>query len=464
METSAEHLPVDVALTALTSRLGELQVSRIGEINNPIQTPPDPSNEAAKRQFIASRLISELERRLEAGELGFVSVGVLYEDIAPDIPDLSPEELNFVVRFLNMDREIRYITGNVNKEFSQRSTRAWTRLVRYQPRHDRVKLTDAGRLLIRLIRRRDSWLFEDKEIEKLVQALHSGLFDQVPKIANNSVMSIRELNLDLARITERPNQREIVDAYLERKEHISGMISRCLRSAHSGIELLNTEEIRDRHELWVESQQYEARISLGELAEIVSRVHRATESLSRNWDSLLGKVAENKRALIGVMRFDRFIDHYLSHPPKPEIDDFFLDGVFGWGRSTTLHSVMDVAGSLPPEVAPPTKRITTYNISETVDQRKLRRWLTKHQDAILAKLSSGEKVTLKQFVTEGRIDVQSSSDIAALMGLYVVGDSMGKQHRLVVETRGDEFVQFDRFHHRFTVTDMCIRLADGDNS
>lgn len=455
-EIRAEKLRPDVLITALASRLADLQGSRI-DLDASLIVAPNTVPEAGRRALIAGYLFAALEQRVELGDTGFVPVEALHSELAEVVPGLESEEVRFVARFLDVDREIRYqelIDGQVDDY----TTRGWSRLVQYQSKRDRLRLTDAGRLWLQIQHHRDNWLFQDKDIEKLVVAIKNGLFEQIPGVAAQAVSSLRWQNQHLTKIIESPSFHELVHQYRQRRDHISGMMKRCHVAAMQALELLGTDAIAAKHEVWASSVGEDRGLPLLYLREHTSRVHRATESLRRNWTRLLDIVQQNRRPMIGVQRFDLALDRYLAAPPEVQVDRIFLDGICGWGHPSPTFSVLDIVGSFPDGIEASLQDGLSFDCSETPSRRKMRTWLAAHREMLLARLANHHPHSLFDLVEAGDLPIPDIAAVSAVFGLYVITDPFGAQYRIWVEHSGGHVFR-DTRDHRVTASDVTVRLV-----
>jgi hypothetical protein len=458
-DAHADRLPVDVLVTALASRLADLQGARV-DSQSPAIVAPVPQEEAGRRALVAGSLLESLEARLEQGESGFVPLGLLSSLVAATIPDLEPEELRFCVRFLDIDREIRYqeLVGGTPQE---RVTRGWSRLVRYQSRLDRVKLTDAGRLWVRVLRHREHWLFEDKEVEKLVVAITNGLWEQIPLIASEVITSIRLFNEHLTDIVESPSFRDLVRQYLERRVHFSTMIERCHTAGLHALELLLTDAVAARHAEWSRSIDNNS-LSLSVLYEQASCIHRSTESLRRNWTTLLDAVQQDKRPRVGILRFDLALDKFTSDPPSTTTSVAMLDGLGGWGNDGDMLSIHDFEGTLPEAVEPDAPNGLEIDLGITPAGERIQSWLVRNRRRLLAALMDGPK-SLFELLADPMMAIGGLSDVSAAFGIYLITDPLGTKHRVSVEGQLGALANFEMSGHLLTVSDVVLRLVpDGD--
>jgi hypothetical protein len=455
----ADRLPIDVLVTAMASRLADLQGARVAP-ESPTIVAPISQAEAGRRAFIAGSMLTCLEGRLEHGESGFVPLGIVASQLAAIVPGLNTEELRFCARFLDVDREIRY-QEVVDGACQDRVTRGWSRLIRYQSRLDRVKLTDAGRLWIRVLRHREHWLFEDKEVEKIVVAINNGLWEQIPAIVSDVVTSIRLFNEHLTGILESPSFRELIRQYMDRRSHFSTMIERCHSASLQALELLRTEAMAARHSEWTRMASDDA-TPLSVLYEQVSRVHRATESLRRNWATLLDTVQQDKRPRLGVLRFDLALDKFITEPPSGAASAAMLDGLGGWGNDGDMLSVLDFEGALPEAVEPDAANGVEIDVGITRAGERMQSWLLRNRSRLLAVLKDGPK-SLFDLLADPMLAIDRMSDVSAVFGVYLIADPLGLQHRVCVESRPGALATLDLDGHRLTVSDVVLRLAAEDS-
>jgi hypothetical protein len=415
----AAELPVDVLVTALTSRLADLQSAR-SDIDSQHIVAPQTFDGADRRALIASHLLSALEQRLIEGSSGFVAISIVTETICARLLNATQEEIRYCARFLDVDREIRFRRDGDDET---RTTRSWTRLVRYQTRLDRVKLTEAGRLFLKVLRHRRDWLYEDKHVEMLTRALHSGLFDDIPRLCQEILASLRLFNEQLTAIRESPSIRTMAEQYEQRRTHFTTMLDRALQAALTAMELLNTQDVQEALARFLE-QNPTAGLSHASLRRALNLVHQATESLHRNWARFLHDLQRSKRQPLGVVRFDEVRAEFLKRPPSTETLTALLAGCGGWLPQSQLLSVSSFIGTLPMRDVPAVVEPVVFDDDPalTSDLDVFSSWLRRHASEIIAALKKGP-VKLSTLLAAGAIadlPLESGSDLGGLVGAYVV--------------------------------------------
>ena len=454
-DAPSRDIPPDVLVTALASRLADLQSARIDTDANVISAPGTQGGVAGRRALVAGNLLNALEQRLVAGDSGFAPLSVIADNLKDIIHDLEIGELRFCARFLDVDRDINFKLP-VDGKFIDHKATDWTRLLRYQARLDRVKLTEAGRIWIRVLRNREQWLFEDKEVEKIISALHGGLFEQIPSIATAVVTSIRLFNEHLTIILESPSFRELLSQYLQRRAHFSEMIERCHVAAISALERVGSKETAAKHEEWA-GIVGERAVAIATIRGHIDRVHRATESLRRSWAELLDLVQQDKRPRVGLIRFDLVLDEFVENPATEAASQALLDAIGGWGTDADFYSILDNIGCLPEAVEPDTDVGVEFEIVVNAAKANFQSWLQLHRAVILDALNTGPK-SLFDFVDLPSVGISHPNDISGLFGVYIVSKPFGKALRIEVAHRSG-LRSIDRFGYRVTASDLVLRIV-----
>lgn len=419
----ASELPVDVLVTALTSRLADLQSAR-SDIDSQHIAAPQTFEGADRRALIAGHLLSALEQRLIEGTSGFIPVSMVADTLRERLADSTEDEVRYCVRFLDVDREIRFRREGDNEA---RTTRSWTRLVRYQTRSDRVKLTEAGRLFLKVLRHRRDWLYEDKHVEMLTRALHSGLFDDIPRLCQEILASLRLFNEQLTAIRESPSIRTMAEQYEQRRTHFTTMLDRALQAALTATELLNTQDVQEALARFLE-QHPGGDISSASLRRALNLVHQATESLHRNWARFLLELQRSKRQPMGVVRFEEVRSEFITRPPSMEAMMALLGSCCGWVPQSQLLSACSFIGVLPPEEAPTMHEPIVFDDDPALasDHDLFSSWLKRHSQAVMAALHRGP-VRLSALLAAGAIadlPLQNGGDLGGLMSVYVTPEPL----------------------------------------
>jgi len=160
-----------VMLSALAARLIHLQSTRCTAQSPNIQGV-DTYADNAQLFAVAERLLGYLMDKVLEGNSSYIPVSMVISDLQEGQHTFLPENVRLVVRFLSIDCEFHFW----NEFLLPASTRSYTKLIDYQTRSDRVRLTKYGRMFNRAANLQQDWMYEDKNVEKVLRAINSGEF------------------------------------------------------------------------------------------------------------------------------------------------------------------------------------------------------------------------------------------------------------------------------------------------
>lgn len=452
------RIPPEILITALASRLVDLQSARMEEDAVQLHTP-EPTPRAAHRAHIAAALLFSLDKALLDGKAEFVGLHVLYQELQDAGYPITEEELKFCARFLGTEREIRYVSN----ELEPLNTRDMSQLVRYQARQNRVKLTLAGQHFVRMVRHTGEWLYTDKDIEKLGRAIRSGLFEDIGRLCGEIQSTLRLENERITALRESPSSEAMVSQYIEHREHFSEMLDNALYAALDAKESLATEDTR-RHLDTFNLTRPENPINRRSLKEAVSVVHQATESLSRNWSGLLDDLQDNKRQQMGVLRFDKILDAFIENPPTEKAMAAFLAGCCGWIPRAQIVGVDAMIGQLSPVIEPMDKEALVFNLDPTRPDGdgELQSWLDQHSNAVLEAVKQGP-VMLADLINNAGLPgcpIRDITEFTNTIGIYAIEDDNDTLLLEVVQLPG--FVATQGWGHHIGVSNVALRRCIRD--
>ncbi len=445
-------IPPEILITALASRLVDLQSARNDQ--DAVQlNAPDPTPNAEQRAYAAAALLFSLDRALLDGKTEFVGIHVLHQGLQDAGYAVTEDQLRFCARFLCTEREVRYL----NENCEPLKTRDMSQLVRYQARQDRVKLTLAGQHFVKMVRHTSEWLYADKDIEKLGRAIRSGLFSDIGRLCGEIQTTLRMENEKITALRESPSSEAMLSQYIEHREHFSEMLDNALKAALDAKEILGTENTRHRLETF-NATQAEHPISRRALKDAVSIVHQATESLSRNWSGLLEDLQNNKRQQIGVLRFDKIINAFVENPPTEKAMTSFLAGCCGWIQRPQIVGVDVMIGQLSPVIEPKEKLEMVFDMdpSEADGNSELQSWITRYGREILQALEHGPVLMTDLIRNTGLPDcpIHSIAEFSDAIGIYSIHDD---EELLLEVVQLPEFVLTEGWGHHIGVTNVALR-------
>lgn len=426
-------IPVDVLVTAMTSRLADLQDARL-ELDAPLITTRAPQDGAGRRALVAGQLLAELEHRAIDVGAEYSSITSIHHEMRKHLSSLSEDEVRFAVRFLHTDRSIQYVdaeSGDV------RETRSWTRLVKYQASTDRVRMSDAGRLFMKVLRHRRDWLYEDKQVEMLQRAIQSGLFEEIPRLSIEIVSSLRMFNEHITSLRESPSLEEMAREYSSRREHYSTMLGKAVAAASAAQEDLGTSTVQSRYD--ASAAAYTDYPTMGALRSFLKNVLQAAESLNRNWVALLGDLQGERRAALGVFRFDQVLNHCQHSAPSLETMQTLLSGCAGWATRSSMASVSSFIGSVEHEFEPESPPTVTFDNDPNIsDEAPWQSWIQFHSEALMQRLRHGP-LSVSELLSSEEWRAERPSDISGMIGAFWIKEPLGP--RVAVRVSCEESLQ-----------------------
>ncbi|MAC24728.1 MULTISPECIES: hypothetical protein [Marinobacter] len=447
------EIPPEILITALASRLVDLQSARIDEGAAQLKAP-EPTPNAEHRAYVAAALVFSLDKALLDGATEFVGIQSLHQRLQDSGYMLSEEQLRFSARFLGSEREIRYL----NEDNEPLTTRNLSQLVRYQARQDRVKLTMAGQQFVRMVRHTGEWLYADKDVEKLSIAIRSGLFSDIGRLCGEIQTTLRMQNERITALRENPSSEVFLAEYLEHREHFSEMLDSALKAALDAKENLGTEDTRRRLDIF-NSARPDYPIHRRSLYDVVSVVHQATESLSRNWSGLLKDLQNDKRQQMGVLRFDRILDAFVNNPPTEKAMTAFLAGCCGWIQRPQIIGVDAIIGKLSPAMEPKEKPDIVFDMDPAADEAntELQSWIARNGPAILKALEQGPIHLVDLITNAGLPDcpIQSITEFGEAIGIYSIHDD--EEELLLEVVQLPEMAKIEGWDHHIGVTNVALR-------
>ncbi|KRD79727.1 hypothetical protein [Lysobacter sp. Root983] len=404
-------------------------------------------------------ILMALERIAADGRSGFVDLESLVMEVRKTIEGCAIDDLRFVCRFLDVERECRYVDPSDGHE---KGTRSRTRLLNYDPRRDRVKLTETGRFFLRLGNVSHNWLYEDKQAAKILQAIKLGQFSDVEQFALDHARALRQLAEDINRQIESPSFDAMAQVYAAQREAINEML-------HDAAQYL----VRAKAELAMESTQEQLErfceirpdrhITLHRLRWVLDRAHGAMESASRTWAGFLRRVQEGRRRHLGVVDFGSAMGAIMTgHGDQASIERA-LTGIYGWIAVPTFASVFEVDAVLPParDGMDVTPLVFDTALTGALDDQ-LQSWLDHNLDALRAALDQGPQ-RLSELIDSGGlppISVTSIHDVSAVFASFAVSHPFGQREPVELGIAPDAVHGVKAGFH-WSLPDLILSLPRG---
>ena len=431
-------------------------------LDAPQVTTPQARPGAGMRLGLMNVILEALDAMAADGAAGYVDIESLAREIGKSIEAVSAKEVMFVCRFMDADRECLYVDPRDGRE---KGTRSRTRLVHYDNRRERVKLSDAGRFFLRMGNISRNWLYEDKHAAKIVQAIRLGEFADVEQFTLDHTRALRELAVTINTQIEAPSLDDTAASYMERRAAIDSMMQETTKNILQAKGELLAPSTRDQLEKF-NLDRGEAQITLGRLRWLLDGAHRAMESASRTWAKFLACVQDGGRKQLGVVRFDEIADRLLSGKTFGTLAEPLVAGVLGWTQSAAMISVAEVMAVLPPVEPRETETPLVFFNNDLASPANLETWIERNYDALRKALLDGPQL-LSSLIDDGVLNVpplESVEEISAAFGTFVVPNPLGESEavEVIADTR---LIQGVATGFKWATHDLVLSLRDfGEDS
>jgi hypothetical protein len=267
---------------------------------NAIISPKQPLPSAGFFLSVGLAIIDTLHILEIARGPGYQSKSKVTESIQKEIPQATDVDIDYCIRFLSQSREINYLIKNDNNE--EIITRVSdTSLIEKASEFSQIRLTETARLLFRIDASRDTWLYKDKDVEKILVAVERGLFDDISRFCEDIISSLMEFTLRLTHIEERPTMIKKREEFAELHIYYSETISRAQQAIVKAIALTTIESVRERFRAWAGQSGIEP--DMGFVLNDLERVAKAIEMVNRKLMRFVHKVQGVVAPTAGTIKF-----------------------------------------------------------------------------------------------------------------------------------------------------------------
>lgn len=374
-------------LTASMLRVVDLYDTAAGT-DSPLIVAPECSDSGAVRLELLHAVLSTLDRLSSEGSAGYVSLDALEIEITPLLQSAcTREDLRFVCRFMQVDREAQYIDPSSGQ---RRTTRQWTRLLTFDARRDRVRITDAGHVFLQLGTVTRSWLYEDQQAAKVVRALRLGQFEEARNLALDNARALRRVSTDLTRMMEAPTFDELAQSYAGHRDLIDQMLSQAIEQLIQAKTECDSDALRRQYERYVEVTPVDHAVPLAAVVWAIDHAHQAAESASRTWLQFLQELQRGKRRHLGLVDFEQVLARWLERSHDDPAAEVLFSGSAGWGSPTALASCLDFASVLSATEARVIPAPVVFDCDPaTALAEEMHSWLDLHATELLERLQGG---------------------------------------------------------------------------
>lgn len=429
----------EIILIAAVSRLFDLHQSR-HERGIPVASIPDPSISSPDAGYYLSAGLAVIKtlQKLEMEEgAGYKPKSRVIEEVKTQYPFIHDADIDYSIRFLSIGREIHYLSETDLSEEKDVFTRETTPLIERAGEFNQVRLTVNARHFLKIGASKRFWLYEDKDVEKILSAIEKGFFDDVPGFCLGVVESLAMLGQKIAQAEESPTmdkmRKEFVQFYPLYKETLSNS----LNTIRKAITATGTEHIMRQFEEWTQEQGIE-NITLGNLLSDLEIIAQLIEKIERKLLRFLIKMNEGIKPSIGGIRFQDIAKHLVIDPPPIEIlASYLLQSGPCFIEQSCFHPFDFI------ETVDFSSYISEINlVSKTVDLEatntinpRFRNFLEKNIELIIKRIEKGP-LLFSEIINEFGFVLEEGDTFADFFGIYALPGEIAFTKWLLVGTDG----------------------------
>lgn len=438
------QVPSDIRLTAAFARLLDLHGTRREVDCDASIKPPAVPEGAGVRLWTALELLRQLYSRTLEGSTGRVPLETILSELQQKSLGITAADLEFCAAFLGTEREVRYLDQSSLPSLEERETRAPTPLLKHYRREREVKLTENGRLLMRVLGLQRDWLLGDKDVERVVAAVDRGLFEEVPRICAEVIGELRALNEHLTEIEESPTFEAQRSAFERREPQYREMLRRSEEAVRQAIGRFSDPGTAARFADW-QTANPDWDLTLSELLNHTEDVLRSVESLSRHWLRFLRELQSRRRRPLGVVDFAALADALVDEAPNDEFLRNLVASMGPWRRTHLFSPALFDAADLDERSVDQGK--VEFDQTEVVVVEEFRTFLGRNGARVIERLRRGP-LALSDLLAEARSDgnafeLVDGVGIADLFGVFTIPDEMGDTVSVQVGLSGRRFQLLD---------------------
>lgn len=377
----------------------------------------------------------------------FVSQSRCRNFIREFYPNLSADDLTFVINTLSTPSELYYInragSAQQNDGTNQRETLASTKrtsLIERQPQTGHVRLTGAGRQAVNLAGQVEDLLYSEYDAAKALTAITRGDYGRVPDICNSILLAIRGLTQDIRRIRENPTRESKLQAFQENQRHYHNALNSIQRTILECRQLLSRPEQLTAFEQWKRQNgqgQNPQEWELLMLTQSLNRVLNAIENLSRRLTELLTDIADGRIRSMGVIDFSQLALDIARKPPVQALTQAVVERTMPFAVEACFPSVNDFTQLLQDQRSERSEEALVFDGSDD-DARQdtaLHRYLNHHGDALRSHLAK-TPLSLEDAIQDGWSQIGDEDFLPQLLNMFVDPEQL--QEDLVIALDPDK--------------------------
>ena len=456
------QIPPGIVILAVTSRLLDLHQSRR---QKGVYVPDVPENAGS---YMGIALLALNALRVTEIERGFsyTSIEEIHSIICQQVSNVDRDDLDFVLESLSKEREICFATPNQHGTFDYGNTRQKTSLVIFAESHAQVKLTENGRLFLRVCDDERSWLYDDSDAAKIVTAFEHFKFYDVPSLCHSLGLELALKGQMLTDYIERPTRKEQCDILIADAKSISQNLRNAKETVQKAMGIAFSERIFTAFKEW--SAQNSPAFELGNLQAELETLLRIIESVTRKFVEFL-EVAQRHRDVAATnYSFLEIADHLVFNytPASPNYLQVLMANIMHpvtnmpWFHPSGLPGQVDFYSLMDDNKVLVEKKLFDLDRPHSATVQRFSGFIDRHKEKILLMLKEGP-VPFSEFIASSEFDLLPGESLTDFLGAYtspkLLDPEDGGNSMIMVGLSGQEFIQKDS-NKTFIATDPVIYL------
>lgn len=437
-------IPPAIMMLAAASRLIDLHQSRR---QAGASTPEVPEN--AGRHLGIALMVLEALRNMEMERgIGYVTVEELHLHLSLHVDEIDREELNFVLATLAQEREIHFALPNEDRHFEHGRTRKTTNLIIYADSQEQVRISDNGRLFLRISDDEQAWLYSDSDANKLITALEYRKFFDIPTICRKIGQDLASKGAMLADYIARPTRQEQSTILVADGNGIGTMLEKTKLIVRKAMAIVFDERTIEEFEVWQKREQ--SNLELGNLQAELETLLRIVETVARKFTEFLDVAQQRRDVMVSELHFLALANNLalgLVPVHRDHLESLMGEIVFPlselpWFHPSALPGEIDFAEIM--DVAEDQKA-TSFDFSDSSSEpeKRFRTFIDRHRDKIYALLADGP-LSFSSLLRFHDFELLPGESVVDFVGIYTTPDAIDGHGdngpRLVVGFTGDDFV------------------------
>lgn len=462
---ATNSIPPGIVILAVTSRLLDLHQSRR---QKGIYVPDVPEN-AANYMGIALLVLNALRvTEIERG-FSYTSVEEIHTIVCQQVSSIDRDDLDFVLESLSKEREVCFATPNQNSKFDYGNTRQKTNLVIFAESHAQVKLTENGRLFLRVCDDERSWLYDDSDAAKIVTAFEHFKFYDVPSLCHSLGLELALKGQMLTDYIERPTRKEQCDILIADAKSISQNLRNAKETVQKAMDIAFSERTFTAFEEW--SAQAEPAFELGNLQAELETLLRIIESVTRRFVEFLDVAQKHRDVIATNYSFLQIADNLVfNHPPASSDHlQILMSSIIHpqmnlpWFHPAGIPGTVDFYSIMDSKKVKAEKRSFDLDTDSSPTVQRFSGFIKRYKRQILTMLSKGP-VSFSEFLASSEFDLLPGEALTDFLGAYTSPDMLDPEDdrsgsKIIVGFTGQEFIQRDN-NKTFIASDPIIYLED----